>query len=92
MRSERDWGAPVKIRPIFAWYDFWVGAYWDQAKRRLYVLPLPMIGLVFEFAPKPEPVEVPKGWCDYPKCTSRTGSDWDNRCMEHSYRVDGGRP
>ena len=32
------------IKPIFAWYDLWIGAYWDQAKRRLYVLPLPRLG------------------------------------------------
>lgn len=39
----------MKVRPIFAWYDLWVGVFWDTSKRRLYVLPLPCIGLVFEF-------------------------------------------
>jgi hypothetical protein len=34
----------MKAGFIFAWYDFWVGAYYDRAKRRLYVLPLPCIG------------------------------------------------
>lgn len=38
----------MNVRPIFAWYDFWVGLYWDQAKRRLYILPIPMIGLVLD--------------------------------------------
>lgn len=29
---------------IFAWYDCWVGWYWDRSQRLLYILPLPMIG------------------------------------------------
>lgn len=39
----------MKIRPLFAWYDLWVGLYWDRKTRRLYVLPLPCIGVVFDF-------------------------------------------
>jgi hypothetical protein len=39
----------MKVRPLFAWYDLWVGAFWDQKNRRLYVLPFPCIGLVFDF-------------------------------------------
>jgi hypothetical protein len=38
----------MTIRPIFAWYDLWVGAYWDGPKRRLYVFPLPMFGVVIQ--------------------------------------------
>lgn len=36
----------IVIRPIFAWYDFWVGVYWDRERRRLYVLPIPCFGFV----------------------------------------------
>ena len=38
-----------RIRPIFAWYDLWVGAFWDRRQRKLYVLPLPWVGVVIEF-------------------------------------------
>jgi hypothetical protein len=33
----------------FIWYDLWVGAYFDRAKRLLYILPLPCIVFVFAF-------------------------------------------
>lgn len=39
----------MKIKPLFAWYDLWVGVFWDQRKRKLYVLPLPCLGFVLEF-------------------------------------------
>jgi hypothetical protein len=44
---------PMTIKPLFAWYDLWVGVFWDAAKRKLYVLPLPCIGIVIQFGPKP---------------------------------------
>lgn len=40
----------MSAKVIFAWYDLWVGAYWDQKNRRLYVLPLPCLGVVIQFA------------------------------------------
>jgi len=39
----------MTVKPIFAWYDLWMGAFWDAKKRRLYVLPLPCIGVVIDF-------------------------------------------
>ncbi len=36
----------MTVRPVFAWYDLWVGVFIDRANRRLYVFPLPCLGLV----------------------------------------------
>lgn len=33
----------MKVRVRFAWYDLWIGAYWDRKARVLYVCPLPML-------------------------------------------------
>lgn len=32
-------------RLFFAWYDVWIGAYWDQKNRLLYLCPVPMFGV-----------------------------------------------
>lgn len=40
----------MKFRAFFAWFDFWIGAYYDVGHRTLYVCPLPMCVLRFEFA------------------------------------------
>jgi hypothetical protein len=38
-----------RVKFIFRWYDFWVGVYVDRPKRNLYILPLPMVGVVIFF-------------------------------------------
>lgn len=39
----------VSMRPIVAWYDMWIGAYWDRRTYRLYILPVPCVGVVIQF-------------------------------------------
>ena len=36
------------IRPMFAWYDFWVGVFYDKPRRRLYIFPVPCFGVRIE--------------------------------------------
>lgn len=45
----------MKFKAFFAWYDFWIGAYYDVGHHTLYICPLPMCVLRFEFSgPKDE--------------------------------------
>lgn len=45
----------MNITPIFAWYDIWVGVFIDRAKRRIYVFPVPMFGVVIQFGTEKAP-------------------------------------
>jgi hypothetical protein len=68
----------MRIKPIFAWYDLWVGAFYDRAKRRLYIFPVPMLGFYIERRPAP-PVQVgrPAGHCDDDKVWQQFSKDYD---------------
>nr|WP_294897794.1 hypothetical protein [uncultured Pedobacter sp.] len=39
----------MRIQLLFAWYDLWIGAFWDAKKKWLYILPLPCIGIILKF-------------------------------------------
>ena len=41
-------GDKVKVKPMFAWYDFSVGVFYDQQKQRIYIFPLPMLGVMVQ--------------------------------------------
>lgn len=40
----------MKIKFLFAWYDLWIGIYIDRFRDKVYILPLPMMGIVIEYS------------------------------------------
>jgi len=40
----------MSIDFVLAWYDLWIGVFWDRREKSLYILPLPCIGLKITFA------------------------------------------
>jgi hypothetical protein len=61
----------MKITPVFAWYDLWVGAFWDKVRRCLYLFPVPTLGVKIDFA-VPE-AEKPLGKYE---CAPGAGCSW----------------
>lgn len=49
----------MKMKFIFAWYDLWVGAFWDGKRRRLYLFPVPTLGCWIHFRKKRKPAVKP---------------------------------
>lgn len=39
----------MRVKLLFAWFDFWVGLFWDRKAKRLYVFPIPMFGFYVQF-------------------------------------------
>jgi len=44
----------MKISFIFAWYDLWIGAFWDKKKRWLYLFLIPCFGIIIKLKEKDE--------------------------------------
>lgn len=44
----------MKLKLMFAWYDCWVGLFWDAKNRRLYFFPVPMFGCCLDFSKPPQ--------------------------------------
>lgn len=49
----------ITIKPIFAWYDIWIGAFIDRPKRRIYIFPIPCFGVVISFGTPPTATPLP---------------------------------
>jgi len=34
----------MKLKPVFGWHFCFIGTFWDEQKKWLYIFPLPMVG------------------------------------------------
>lgn len=39
----------VRITPMFRWFDLWIGVFIDRPRRRVYVFPIPTLGVMIEW-------------------------------------------
>lgn len=60
----------MKISLLFAWYDLWIGLFWDAKNKWLYILPFPTVGIILKFKWKSE--DEWKDWC-VDKCRETKG-------------------
>lgn len=44
----------MHIRIFWAWYDLWIGAYWDRKARILYICPIPTLVIATSRNPLPD--------------------------------------
>ena len=74
----------TKVHPsaFFAWFDFWVGFYYDQKKRTLYINPLPCC--VFKIAKQLIWVDMPHGVPFCPNC-DRQLEESEVKRIKYSY-------
>jgi len=40
----------MRIKPIFAWHDLWIGIFVARTKHKAYILPIPCIGIVIDWS------------------------------------------
>jgi len=68
--------AVLSVRLIFAWYDFWVGVFFDRDNRRIYLFPIPMVGLMIQLPIAKCPTCKGTGAQEVPDGTA-SGQCWD---------------
>lgn len=39
----------MSVRLLVAWYDLWVGVFIDVKGRKIYILPVPCVGIVIQY-------------------------------------------
>lgn len=55
-KTNKEFYEPIKfrIKPIFRWFDLWIGLFVDQKERIIYFFPVPMIGFKIGYQYKTE--------------------------------------
>ncbi len=48
-RATLSGSAHYQVCFIVAWYDFWIGCFYDRKLHRVYVFPIPMVGICVDY-------------------------------------------
>lgn len=76
----------MKVQLIFAWYDLWVGVFWDRKNRWLYIFLLPTVGVILKFPSVEEEQEINGALKSEYKSGSLPGFEIPKvKCMESKY-------
>jgi hypothetical protein len=51
----------IKVKIFWAWYDAWIGAYWNRDKRILYICPLIFVVIAISFPGETKPYRPANG-------------------------------
>jgi len=43
------------VKPVFAWYDLWIGVFFDRRKRKVYIFLVPCLGMEVQLKPWNKP-------------------------------------
>lgn len=71
----------TRISFLFAWYDMWIGVFWDRKAHWLYILPVPMCGIVLKFSPRNYKIHYIEGlyYVWYPAANTQLGDPTSER-------------